>query len=120
MITLKQVSGQMYTRAWPPASDTAQLEIITLEAVVAVQAQGYDVLIEPGRATQISVVKGCAEIIFSDPILQTSHRQQTGSGCEERQQDQAPQIIPQDRLDSNRNQVVTFFQPWLLTSEVQI
>lgn len=82
VITLKQYNGQTYSSGWPPGDQITYLSIKTPDADVAVQALGYDLFIDTaGDDTEISVVKGCAEIVSYDAAAQTSYRQQTGSAC---------------------------------------
>lgn len=95
VITLEQRSGQIYSSGWPPGEEITYLSVRTPEAVVAVQALGYDLVIDTASDTEISVIKGCAEIVSYDAATQTSYRQQTGSSCIP---DQAEPIAP----DSDR------------------
>jgi hypothetical protein len=81
VITLEQRSGQSYSSGWPPGEEITYLSVRTPEAVVAVQALGYDLVIDTASDTEISVIKGCAEIVSYDAATQTSYRQQTGSSC---------------------------------------
>jgi hypothetical protein len=81
IITLNQLTGQVYSSGWPPDTELTHLAIRTPHAVIAVQAQGYDVLIDTSQGTEISVIKGCAEIVSYDAATQTRYRNQTGAAC---------------------------------------
>jgi hypothetical protein len=81
VITLDLMVGQLYSSGWPPDTELTRLSIQTPQAVVAVQAQGYDVLVDTSQGSEISVVKGCAEIVSYDAATKTSYRNQTGSAC---------------------------------------
>jgi hypothetical protein len=102
VITLEQSTGQIYSSGWPPGTELTYLSVRTPQAVVAVQALGYDVVIDSGGKTEISVINGCAEIVSYDAATHTSHRQQTGSACSGRSSGQDAPIAPDNHLGQIR------------------
>jgi len=102
VITLEQFSGQIYSSGWPPSTQFTHLSVRTPEAVVAVQALGYDVAIDTDGETEISVINGCAEIVNYDTATQTSYRQQTGSSCANQVPEQNAPIAPDNQPDPIR------------------
>ncbi len=100
IITLKQLSGQIFSSGWPPGSELTYLVITSPQSVMTVQALGYDLMVDAGGNTEVSVINGCAEIVSYDVAANAGFRQQTGSICDRQppMQEKPQPIVPIQEL----------------------